>query len=111
VLATRNEGWANVFLEAMACGIPVVTTDVGGNAEVVCEPELGIIVPFGDQMALCGALESALERPWHREAIIAHARANSWNSRVDALVEEFERLASSAASETAPMPAGEAGGR
>jgi glycosyltransferase involved in cell wall biosynthesis len=111
VLATRNEGWANVFLEAMACGIPVVTTDVGGNAEVVCQPELGIIVPFGDQMALCGALESALERPWQREAIIAHALANSWNSRVDALAEEFERLASAAACETAPVPAGEAGGR
>jgi teichuronic acid biosynthesis glycosyltransferase TuaC len=52
VLATRNEGWANVFLEAMACGLPVVTTDVGGNAEVVCRDELGSIVPFGDRVAL-----------------------------------------------------------
>ncbi|MFA5242698.1 MAG: glycosyltransferase [Sulfuricella sp.] len=46
VLSTRNEGWANVFLEAMACGLPVITTNVGGNAEVVCKPELGTIVPF-----------------------------------------------------------------
>src|SRR5512139_2495053 len=52
VLATSNEGWANVFLEAMACGLPVVSTDVGGNAEVVCNSSLGRIVPFGDSVAL-----------------------------------------------------------
>ncbi len=60
VLSTRNEGWANVFLEAMACGLPVVTTDVGGNAEVVCRPELGAVVPFGDAAALQQALDEAL---------------------------------------------------
>ena len=95
VLATSNEGWANVFLEAMACGLPVVTTNVGGNAEVVCRPELGTIVPFGDQAALSAALAAALGRVWDRDAIIAYARANSWDDRVAALVEEFERLAGS----------------
>lgn len=67
VLATRNEGWANVFLEAMACGLPVVTTDVGGNAEVVCRSELGKLVPFNDQQALCQAIANALEVNWDRE--------------------------------------------
>jgi glycosyltransferase involved in cell wall biosynthesis len=93
VLATRNEGWANVFLEAMACGLPVVTTDVGGNREVVCHPELGIVVPFGDPAALESALREALARDWDREAIVAHARANSWDSRVDTLVAAFRPLA------------------
>lgn len=94
VLATRNEGWANVFLEAMACGLPVVTTQVGGNAEVVCQSELGILVPFGDAQALSTALAAALERKWDREAIIAYAKTNTWDSRIKVLLAEFERVVS-----------------
>jgi glycosyltransferase involved in cell wall biosynthesis len=93
VLATRNEGWANVFLEAMACGLPVVTTDVGGNAEVVSRPGLGTIVPYGDSPAIEQALSSALERDWDRTAIRAYAMGNSWDNRVATLVEAFRRLA------------------
>ncbi len=92
VLATRNEGWANVLLEAMACGLPVVTTDVGGNREVVCDERLGSVVPFGDADALAQALIAALRKTWPRDAIIAYARENDWAQRVAVLVEEFERL-------------------
>jgi len=92
VLSTRNEGWANVFLEAMACGLPVVATDVGGNAEVVCRPELGTIVPFGDAAALQRALDDALGRDWDRAAILAYAEANQWDRRVAQLLRAFEPL-------------------
>lgn len=92
VLATRNEGWANVFLEAMACGLPVVTTAVGGNAEVVCEPGLGIVVSFGDSQALTDALRSALARSWDPIAIRRHAQANTWDRRVEVLEAEFRAL-------------------
>lgn len=89
VLATRNEGWANVFLEAMACGVPVVTTDVGGNREVVSHPELGTVVPFGDAGALYDALVAAIEHPWDRGTLVAYATANEWSRRVAELVEEL----------------------
>jgi len=102
VLATRNEGWANVLLEAMACGLPVVATDVGGNAEVVCAPELGRLVPFGDSGALATAITEALGRDWDRDAIVAHARRNAWEGRVEVLVEEFRRLASQHAPTASP---------
>jgi glycosyltransferase involved in cell wall biosynthesis len=92
VLATRNEGWANVILEAMACGLPVVATDVGGNAEVVSRASLGTIVPFGDESALEKALDEALARDWKREEILAYARANSWEQRVDSLVRLFRSI-------------------
>lgn len=88
-LSTRNEGWANVFLEAMACGLPVVTTDVGGNQEVVCRDELGTIVPFGEHDALLAALDAALAKTWDRAAIRRYAEENTWDQRVSVLVNEF----------------------
>lgn len=92
VLATRNEGWANVFLEAMACGLPVITTNVGGNAEVVCRPEIGRIVEFGRPDALLEALKMAFASPWNAQEIRAYALENQWDKRVEVLVEEFRAL-------------------
>ena len=92
VLATRNEGWANAFLEAMACGLPVVTTDVGGNAEVVCQPELGIVVPFGNTERLFEALRQALVCRWDSAKVVAYARTNTWDRRVAVLVDRFRAI-------------------
>lgn len=105
VLATRNEGWANVFLEAMACGLPVVTTDVGGNAEVVCRAELGSIVPFGDGAALQQALDAALDKDWDRAAILDYARANQWDTRVTQLLRALAPLLDNAAHPEQPAAA------
>jgi glycosyltransferase involved in cell wall biosynthesis len=92
VLATRNEGWANVFLEAMACGLPVVTTDVGGNAEVVATANLGTVVPFGQADQLARAIADALIRDWDRDAIVAYAESNNWDCRVRTLAESFTEI-------------------
>ncbi|MDO9315431.1 MAG: glycosyltransferase [Burkholderiaceae bacterium] len=92
VLSTRNEGWANVFLEAMACGVPVVTTDVGGNSEVVCRPELGMVVPFGEADRLQVAIEQALRARWDTQVIRRYAEDNTWDQRVEALVSLFRNL-------------------
>ena len=105
VLATRNEGWANVFLEAMACGLPVVTTDVGGNREVICEAAVGSVVPFGRPDCLEVAIMQALERPWDRRAILAYATAHAWDARIDSLVEELKQVAARSGS---PGPSGAA---
>ena len=90
VLSTQNEGWANVFLEAMACGLPVVTTDVGGNREVVSNDDNGIIVPFGNREELLNAITEGLRRNWDRDAILRYARENSWDERVTRLEGLFQ---------------------
>jgi glycosyltransferase involved in cell wall biosynthesis len=96
VLATSNEGWANVFLEAMACGLPVITTDVGGNKEVVSDDSLGIVVPFGDSNALHQAIEISLQRGWDKQRIRRHAEQNGWDERVERLSGHFLRIANDA---------------
>lgn len=110
-LSTRNEGWANVLLEAMACGLPVVTTNVGGNAEVVCRPELGTVVPFDDAAALQQALAQALQHPWDRAQIRAYAEANIWDRRIDDLEAEFLALVPTAMHQQADAARGVAPGR
>jgi glycosyltransferase involved in cell wall biosynthesis len=89
----------------MACGLPVVTTDVGGNAEVVAHPALGILVPFGSRDALTAALDSALTRDWDRAAIVAHAHANTWDRRVEVLVDELCAIAAREAPPADPAAA------
>lgn len=106
VLSTRNEGWANVFLEAMACGLPVVTTAVGGNAEVVCRPELGTVVPFDDPAQMAAAISHALQHDWNRAAIRAYAEDNTWDRRVETLIAVFQALHRRTGAEPqAPLPA------
>jgi teichuronic acid biosynthesis glycosyltransferase TuaC len=103
VSATSYEGWANVLLEAMACALPIVTTDVGGNAQVVCRESLGTIVPYWDEPAFEAAVRDALRRDWQRDAITAYARENSWEARVAQQIDEYRKvLQRSARRRTAP---------
>lgn len=93
VLAASSVGWANVFLEAMACGLPVVTTNVGGNAEVARRPELGTIVEFGNDLQLSKAIDDALNKEWDRNTIMAYAGANAWDKVTAELLGLFRDVA------------------
>jgi len=59
-LSSRREGLPNSILEAMALGIPVVTTDVAGAKELVVDGETGVVVPQQDVEALASAIVSIL---------------------------------------------------
>ena len=88
-LATSNEGRANVLLEAQASGVPVVTTDVGGSAEIVRDGHTGFLVPPGDAPALAAALARALGMSWDAAAIAADAQRWSWSATTDAVHHEL----------------------
>lgn len=61
VSASRSEGFPQTLLQAMAAGLPVVATDVGGTSEVVARDETGLLVPPEDPQALAQALDRVLE--------------------------------------------------
>jgi glycosyltransferase involved in cell wall biosynthesis len=61
--SAAEEGTSNSILEAMACGRPVVATDIGGNREVVEQGVTGLIVPPRDPRALARAIDGLLSDP------------------------------------------------
>jgi glycosyltransferase involved in cell wall biosynthesis len=63
VLPSRSEGFSNAIVEAMAASLPVVATDVGGNAEAVNDGVSGLIVPSEDPAALAAAITRLLSDP------------------------------------------------
>jgi glycosyltransferase involved in cell wall biosynthesis len=90
VLASRSEGCPNVVLESMACGVPVVATDVGGIPELIRDGRDGALVPYGDLRALADALLHVLAQRWDREALVGRARQFDWNDAAEQALEELE---------------------
>lgn len=71
------EGLSLTLCEAMAGGVPVVATDVGGNSEVVADGLDGLLVPAGDARALANALIAVLSDPDRRRALGEAARGTA----------------------------------
>jgi glycosyltransferase involved in cell wall biosynthesis len=74
VLPSRSEGFSNAIIEAMASSLPIVATDVGGNAEAVKDGITGYLVPPEDPDALSAAILRLLSDPFQAKAMGAAGR-------------------------------------
>jgi glycosyltransferase involved in cell wall biosynthesis len=78
VLASSREGWANVLLESMACGTPVIASDIPGNPEVVRAPEAGLILRANTADGIAEAVRTLFAAPPDRAATRGYAERFGW---------------------------------
>ena len=78
VLASSREGWANVLLEAMACGTPVVATRTWGTPEVVTRPEAGILMDDRSPAAIIEGVRKLLDAYPDRHLVRRYAENFGW---------------------------------
>jgi teichuronic acid biosynthesis glycosyltransferase TuaC len=91
-LVSASEGLANAWVESLACGTPIVASDVGGIRELVKSPDAGRIVAR-DPQTIAAAIKDILANPPSREAVAANVSAFSWDENARQLAEFFRSIA------------------
>jgi teichuronic acid biosynthesis glycosyltransferase TuaC len=92
VLASSREGWANVLLESMACGTPVVAANIWGNPEVVRAPAAGVIYEPNTPECIAAGVRRLFASLPHRTATRAYAEPFSWDDTTAGQLALFRRV-------------------
>lgn len=92
VLASSREGWANVLLEAMACGTPVIASAVWGTPEVVADPAAGVLMPSLDAEGVVAAAAQLFTDPPARAATRSYAEQFSWEPTTQGQLDLFRSI-------------------
>ena len=106
VLASAREGWANVLLESMACGTPVIASNIPGNPEVVQSRAAGLIVRENTPQGIAAAVRALFADPPARAATRAYAERFGWEETSRGQLAVFRRVVAQSASRSA-SPAAE----
>ncbi|MEP3420186.1 MAG: glycosyltransferase [Erythrobacter sp.] len=91
VLPTMNEGLANAWVEALACGTPVVTCDVGGARELITNNTAGRLVERTPESVASG-VNAILNNPPMRQAVAAMVERFSWDTNAIELAAHYDAL-------------------
>ncbi len=91
-LCSSREGWANVLLESMACGTPVIASNIWGTPEVVSTPDAGVLMPERTARGLAQAFETLFARYPERQATRRHAEQFSWDATTQAQLRVFRGM-------------------
>lgn len=94
VLNTGYEGLAHAILEAMALGVPVITTSVGGNIELVRDGKNGISVGFNDKEAIKAALLKLYKEPELQTKLSQAGRETAAKFNKEEMINQTERMLS-----------------
>jgi glycosyltransferase involved in cell wall biosynthesis len=101
VLPSLAEGISNTILEAMASGLPIVATDVGGNGELIEAGRTGILVPRSDSHAMAEAIRRYVDDPEMRRQHGVRARARCEEKfSIQTMVQGYAKLYDSLALST-----------
>ena len=93
ILPSRAEGISNTILEAMACGLAVIATNVGGNAELVVEEKTGSLVTAGDAISMASVISRITINASQRQQQGKAARVQAETKfSLDGMVEQYSRL-------------------
>ncbi|WP_426955478.1 glycosyltransferase family 4 protein [Muricoccus radiodurans] len=92
VLASSREGWANVLLESMACGTPVVASPAWGSREAVTSPEAGLVLDATTPEAIAQGVRHLLAAPPRRSATRAYAERFGWDETTAGQLALFRRV-------------------
>ncbi|GAA5160672.1 glycosyltransferase family 4 protein [Viridibacterium curvum] len=90
-LCSSREGWANVLLEAMACGTPVIATNIWGTPEVVSDPSAGELMHERSPVGLLRAFEQLMGRETHRATVRRYAEGFSWQATTSGQLALFRK--------------------